>query len=260
VRAHAVVVVECDAAGRSVWRTVRSQAPLVLRRSAGCLYLVAAAGGPLGGDELLLEIEVHDGASLTLRTVAASVAQPSSPAALSTMTVRATVGRGARLELLPEPVVISDRARHAMDTQVTLAGDASLELREEIVLGRHAEAGGHVTASTSVVRDGHPLLRQSIDVDGASPQRRSVIADARAFGSLLVVSPSLLAGASASPVPVSGALIAPVSRPGLAVMPIADGVALATAIAADSLVLRTRLSEGARLVAAHSADVLAAPA
>jgi urease accessory protein len=252
VRAHAVVVVECDAAGRTVWRTVRSQAPLVLRRSGGCLYLVAAAGGPLGGDGLLLEIEVHDGASLTLRTVAASVAQPSSPPALSTMTVRATVGRGARLELLPEPVVISDRARHAMDTQVTLAGDASLELREEIVLGRHAETGGHVVASTSVVRDGHPLLRQSIDVDGASVQRRAVIGDARAFGSLLVVSPS--------PSPFAGASlpIAPVSRPGLAVMPIADGVAFATALGSESLVLRARLTEGARLVAAQSTDWLAA--
>jgi urease accessory protein len=209
---------------------------------------------------LLLEIEVHDGASLTLRTVAATVAQPSSPAALSTMTVRAAVGRGARLELLPEPVVISDRSRHAMDTQVTLAGDASLDLREEIVLGRHAEAGGHVVASTSVVREGHPLLRQSIDVDGASAQRRSVIGDARAFGSLLVVSPALLGGGSMSPVSVPRASIAPVSRPGLAVMPIADGVALATAVASDSLVLRARLTEGAHVVAAQSAEWLASSA
>lgn len=235
MRAHAVVVVECDAAGRSVLRTMRSQAPLVLRRSAGCLYVVAAAGGPLGGDELVLDITVGDGAHLELRTVAASVVQPSLPRARSSMTVRATVGEHARLSLLPEPVVVADDAWHVMSTHVTLAATAELALREEILLGRHGEAGGSVVASTVVDIAGRPLLRQSIDLDGASADRRAVIGRARAVGSLLVVHPAWTGD------------LAHLARTsdGLAVMPLATAGVLATAVAADSAALRARLDDAA---------------
>ena len=104
----------------------RSQAPLILRRTADAVYLVGGAAGPLGGDTLELRIEVRAGATLRLRTVAAAVALPGRYGQESLLTVTATVGAGARLEYLPEPTVAADGARHRTGVAVDLAEDATL--------------------------------------------------------------------------------------------------------------------------------------
>lgn len=241
MKARATIVVERDTAGRSVVRVLRSQAPLVLRKAAGCVYVVAAAGGPLGGDELELVIEVGEGAELVVRSVAASVVQPSLPRARSSMSVRAAVGAGGALSLLPEPVVVADRAWHSMSTRVELADGAQFQLREEIVLGRHGERGGAVVAATRVDRGGRPLLRQSVEVDGCGADRRSVLGDASAVGSLLVVRAHDAAGA---PLPAVGFGVGvgfAGSRDGVAVLPLAGGGTLAIAVGDDSAQLRRRL-------------------
>ena len=148
----------------------RSQAPLVLRRTADAVYLVSGAAGPLGGDTLELRIEVRAGATLRLRTVAAAVALPGRYGEESRLTVTATVGPGARLEYLPEPTVAADGARHRTEVTVRLAADATLLLRDEVLLGRHGERGGACRTRLAVDRDSaqgwRPLLRHELDVSG----------------------------------------------------------------------------------------------
>ncbi len=168
----AEVVAEPGPGGTTRLPVLRSQAPLVLRRTPGAVYLVGAAAGPLGGDQLSLRITVRAGASLSLRTVAASVALPGLDDAESVLTVTAAVEPGGSLEYLPEPVVVCDGARHATDIRVTLAEGASLVLRDELLLGRHGEQGGSYRNSLRVDYAGRPLLRQPLEVSGTDDATR----------------------------------------------------------------------------------------
>ncbi len=212
---------------------LRSQVPLVLRRTPEAVYLVNAAAGPLGGDRLSLRITVRAGAALCLRTVAASVALPGLDGGESVLTVTATVEEGGCLEYLPEPVVVADRARHATDIRVTLADGARLVLRDELILGRHGERGGSYRGRLRVDYADRPLLRQSLEVDGSDEATLgpAILSGHRAAGTLLSVN---AAAQPADPAPATG--------PWAFVMPLATGPAtLATALASDALTLRRRL-------------------
>jgi urease accessory protein len=187
---------------------------------------------------LTLRIEVRAGARLRLRTVAAAVALPGRYGQESRLTVTATVAAGARLEYLPEPMVAADGARHRTDVSVRLAADATLVLRDEVLLGRHGERGGACRTRLSVDRAGasdwasgwRPLLRHELDLDGADEAGRgpAVLAGHRAAGTLLTVGPDVTRE--------------PEVNPWVTVMPLAGPGVLITALAGDTLTLRQRLT------------------
>jgi urease accessory protein len=216
---------------------LRSQAPLVLRPTRDAVYLVGAAGGPVGGDQLDLRIEVRAGAALRLRTVAASVALPGPDGGESVLTVTASVAKGGLLEHLPEPMIVADGARHTTDIRVDLAAGAALVLRDETVLGRHGERGGACRTRLRVDYGGRPLLRHDVATDGADEVGLgpAVLAGHRAYGTLLS------AGEFAAGSRASGQAATPPARPDVAVMPLAGPGVLVTALAADSLALRRLL-------------------
>jgi urease accessory protein len=223
--------------GRTRLPVLTSQVPLVLRRTPEAVYLVGGAAGPLGGDSLSLRISVGPGAFLRLRSAAASIALPGLDGLESELRVTVSVAAGGRLEYLPEPVVISAGARHATLVTVSLEAGASLLLREEVLLGRHGEAGG---AARSVLRadyDGRPLLRHAVEVSGADAVSRgpAVLAGHRGFGTLLVAGPAAGQWAAA----VDGG---PGRGPVSAVMPLAGPGVLVTALADDAVTLRRRLT------------------
>lgn len=215
---------------------LRSQAPLVLRPALDAVYLVSAAGGPVGGDMLDLRIEVRAGAVLRLRTVAASVALPGVDGAESVLSVHASVARGGVLEYLPEPTVVADGARHTTDLEVDMASGAALVLRDEVILGRHGERGGACRTRLRCDYDGRPLLRHDVVVDGTDEVSLgpALLAGHRAHGTVL------LAGASATRIR-RGAPGAPRARPDVAVLSLAGPGVLVSALAADSLALRRLL-------------------
>jgi urease accessory protein len=229
--ARIVAVADVDGNGNSVTRlpVLSSQVPLVLRRTPDAVYLVGGAAGPLGGDDLTLTIEVGDGAALRVRTAAASIALPGATGAESALRVHATVGTGARFEYLPEPVVIADGARHRTELRVTLAADATLLAREEVILGRHGERGGECVTRTLIDLDGTPLLRQEVTVNGtdAASLGPAVLAGHRAFGSVVLV------GNGHRPPGMAGE--------GVAIMPLARQGTLVTAVAHDARDLRAAL-------------------
>jgi urease accessory protein len=208
-----------------------SQVPLILRRTPEAVYLVGGAAGPLGGDSLALRITVGAGAFLRVRTAAASIALPGLDGLESELRVSITVAAGGRLEYLPEPVVIGAGARHATIVSAALAEGASLLLRDELLLGRHGEAGG---AARSVLRAdyaGRPLLRHSVCVAGSDPVSLgpAVLAGHRAYGTLLLAGPDTPAPASAPALEV-------------AALPLAGPGVLVTALADDAVTLRRRLA------------------
>lgn len=180
MRAHAELVVERDAAGRSVVRTLRSAVPLTLLpvRGAPVVHLVNSAAGPLGGDDLALTVRVGPHARLALRGVAATVLLPGPRGEISRTAVHIELGAGATLDYLPEPTVVTRRARHESLLRVALGDGAHLRTRETVVLGRAGEAPGGLTTTVHVTRCDRPLLRQRLVVTAEMLMGKRVIASA----------------------------------------------------------------------------------
>ncbi|QFG20207.1 urease accessory protein UreD [Actinomadura sp. WMMB 499] len=227
--AHAAVRAERDAAGRIRLTRLRSDGPYALRATPHAVYLVGAAAGPLGGDELTLDLDVAAGASLTVRSTASTLLLPGDGESVTR--VRAAVGSGAHLDLAPEPVIATAGCRHRAVTDVALADGATLRLREELVLGRHGEPPGRYAGRIDVTVAGRPLLRQELRLpDRVLHTGGAVLGDARCTGNVLLAGPGLAAE--------------PYAADGLAVMPLAGPGVLVTALAPDSATLRRRLDHG----------------
>jgi urease accessory protein len=249
VTASASIVAVAGPGGVTRLPVLASQVPLVLRRTPHAVYVVGGAAGPIGGDELSLRISVAAGAFLRVRTAAASVALPGPDGLESVLRVSVSVGPGARLEYLPEPVVVAAAAWHATVVSVSLDEGASLLLRDELLLGRHGEDGGAARTALRVDYAGRPLLRQSLEVSGADQASRgpAVLSGHRAVGTLLHVGPTLDVRAKGSVAPID----IPVScgpegtaseARSAAVLPLAGPGVLVTAVAHDAVTLRRRLT------------------
>jgi urease accessory protein len=263
-RLTAAAVIEAVAGPDGTTRlpVIASEVPLVLRRTPSAVYLVGGAAGPIGGDELRLRITVGAGAVLRMRSAAASIALPGLDGSESVLRVSVSVAAGGRLEYLPEPVVVSAGARHATLVSVTLAAGASLAFRDELLLGRHGEAGGSARTELRVDYAGRPLLRQSLSVSGTDPAALgpAVLAGHRAVGSLLLVDGAAADERGASQRGVCGGPSSPHgdacgardgigerATPERAVMRLAGPGVLVTALADDAVTLRQRLRPGAAI-------------
>lgn len=227
--ARAAVTAECDAAGRTRLARLRSDGPLVLRETLDGVYLVGGAAGPLGGDDLSLDLEVGPGAELAVRSAATTLALPGDGE--SRFTVRARVEPGGRLDFAPEPTVAVARCRHRAVARIELAEGATLRWYEEVILGRHREPPGRHTSRFDVTIGGSPLLRHELRLDDPAVYgSQAVLGAAGAVGSVLLVGPGLTCE--------------PHTAEGLAVLPLAGPGVLVTATAGDSAALRRRLQEG----------------
>lgn len=251
MRARAHVRTELAEDGRGRPRTrlavLRSQAPLKLRpaNARGLeplapsaaegvrICLAAAAAGPMGGDDLLLEVEVGAGSTLVLTEASATLLLPGLGGTSSRTRVRIRVERGATFVWWPEPVIAAAGCHHVNDVDIELAGDARVVLREELLLGRCGEEPGQLRQTMRVRREGRALHAQQLSIGVGREQGPAVLGAHRAAGSLLVVDPALEM-LKATTLEGDGVL-----------MPLAAGGAvLAHALAGDSIGLR-RLLAGA---------------
>ncbi|WP_431929618.1 urease accessory protein UreD [Amycolatopsis tucumanensis] len=217
MKAHARLVAEV-AGGRTVLRELKSMAPLTLvpRRTSGPaaqVHLVNSATSPLGGDELVLEVCVGPGADLRLSGVAATLALPGPAAAASRSSVRVEVGAGGSLAYLPEPTVVTARARHTAELVAILDETARFRTREVLVLGRAGEAPGRLTTSQRVTSGGRPVLDQTLTVgDPGLDASAAVLAGRRVLATELLVGDEVVEPSSGdwwavTPLPVAGYLI-----------------------------------------------------
>lgn len=199
LRARAVVGARyIDGATRLT--TLRSDPPLTLRFAAGAVYLAASAAGPLGGDEVELDVDVGPGATLEVRTVAATLALPGPTPLPSRSECRVTVGDGAELRWRPEPVVAVRGCDHRAVARVDLAPTAVVVWREELVLGRHGEPGGSVLQRLEIDRGGSPLLRieHALGPRWPGSSGPAGAGGVRAVGTLVVVGASAAAAAASA--------------------------------------------------------------
>jgi urease accessory protein len=230
-RARAAVTAECDAHGRTRLTRLRSDGPLAVREAGDAVYLVGAAAGPLGGDEVGLDLDVGPGARLAIRSAATTLALPGD--GWSRFTVRARVGAGGHLDFAPEPTVAAAGCHHHAHAEIALAEGATLRWLEELILGRHQERSGRHVSRYDVTVDGIPLLRHELRLDEPAAYRsQAVLGTAKAAGSVLLAGPGLAREA--------------VAEEGLVVLPLAGPGVLVSALAADSATLGRLLRRGER--------------
>lgn len=133
--------------------------------------LLATSALLLGGDEVVVEVDLGPGACLDLYDVAGTLAyhgrgQPAGWA----LTV--SIAAGASLRYRGAPFVVADGADVIRTTHLDLAADARLWLRETIVLGRTGQVGGRVRTHTRLRLDDRDIWLEDQDLDPRRGRRR----------------------------------------------------------------------------------------
>lgn len=245
VEATARIRAVADGRGGTALPLLTGEGPLALRRtrSAGQgeahVTLVGAMSAPLGGDRLAVEAVVEAGAALRVGSAAATVSLPGRTGERAHYDVRLSVGEGAELHWLPEPLIAAAGSDLRMTTTVELAPGARLVFREEQILGRSGEEPGRLTTRLTVRLAGRPLLDQELSFGPDVPGWRgpAVLHGHRAAGQLLVVDPEY-----AEKPPAARILSADPAEGEAVLTPLAGPAALVTAVAPDGLRVRRLLS------------------
>ena len=147
--------------------TVRAEgvlcsAPVWFRWDGATLWLGGSGASPVGEDHIRVSVDVGPGVRATVRSVAATVVYAARGAGTRWDT-EVHVAQGAHLDWRPEPVILTERARHTATTTVHVAEGAELTLDDVLVLGRTGEAPGTLRSTLDVRLAGEQVLLTSID-------------------------------------------------------------------------------------------------
>ncbi|KUL49626.1 urease accessory protein [Streptomyces sp. NRRL F-4489] len=251
LRATARITARADAGGTTRLPVLDGAGPFALRRiqahaDQARVCVIGAMSAPIGGDRLRIEATAEAGASLRITAAAATVALPGRTGAQATYDVHLTVGDGARLEWLPEPLISAEGSDLRMTTTIDLAPTARLVFREEQVLGRSGERTGALRSRLTIRQDGRTLLDQETSYGPGAPGWNSsaVLGGHRAVGQFLAAGPEF--GDKPAGVRLLGAAAGEDAARGQGVLaPLPGPAVLATAVAPDGLALRRLLDEAA---------------
>jgi urease accessory protein len=141
---------------------VMCSAPVWFRWDGATLWMVGSGASPVGEDRVRVRVEVGPGVSVAVRSVAATMVYAARGAGTRWDT-EISVADGASLDWRPEPVIITERARHESTTTVHATAAAEVTLDEVVVLGRAGESAGPLRSTLDVRVDGAPVLLTSID-------------------------------------------------------------------------------------------------
>lgn len=143
---------------------VRRTGPAGRPGQALAVHLVATAAGPLGGDVVDVRVRVLAGASLLLRSVAATLALPRAGGGVARTRLDVTVEDGAHLDVETGPTIVAAGADLVASTTVRVHGTGTLVLTEKVQLGRHREAPGRWRGRLDARRDRRPWLVQDVGI------------------------------------------------------------------------------------------------
>ncbi|MEL6815921.1 MAG: urease accessory protein UreD [Cyanobacteria bacterium J06598_3] len=180
-------------------------------------YVMNAGPGILSGDDLQWQVDVGDRASLYLTDQSATkVHSQPIDSANAHMTYHFSVGSGAYLEYVPEPMILFSAANLTQRMNITLHPQGTLVLSEIIVPGRLARGEyykfeqflSRMTVRSSSMRsslmrsslgravptpEGSLLFADALKLSGRSNQFRShgFLTDYPILGSFIIISPEL---------------------------------------------------------------------
>jgi urease accessory protein len=169
------IVADVTDQGRTVLSRLKARGQLAVRCTApGTVHLVGTAAGPLGGDVVEVSVLVRSGASLVVAGVAASLALPGRSGGWAESSLDLTVEDGARLVHALPPLVVCRRAQLRTTIRLALVGSAAADITEQVVFGRHGEAGGDWVGRITADHNHRPVLRTT---------QRSAVLRAGLYGS-----------------------------------------------------------------------------
>ena len=215
-------------------------APVAWRRTPEAVYMVGTAASPVGSDDVTVSVRVLAGASLTLRSAAASVLWSG---AGTRHRVQVTVEAGAELVWCPEPLIATAGCVHGQSVSIDLDSTSRLSWREVLVLGRHGETAGTVESLLRITVGGTALLHHEVGVGSGHPgwDGPGVLGATKVLGQLVLAGPGT-EGASAA-----AGMLGHADRPGTAaawsVSPLPGPGVLATASAAGVAAAEAALVE-----------------
>jgi urease accessory protein len=181
--------------GRSGLRDLRQagSAKAILPRVDGDVPEVVflnTAGGVTSGDRLDFRLDVGPGARATGATQTAERAYRATggPGRIAT---RLSVGKGGRLDWLPQEVILFEDSHLERETTVDLTGDATFLGVESLVLGRaaHGEtiARARLDDLRTIRRDGVPVVIEHLTLTPDTFVDAMALGDARALSTLVFV-------------------------------------------------------------------------
>lgn len=179
------IVVTAASPRARVELAVGALAPRLVSRDRTRAHIALTAAGMtlLGGDHVHIEVAVGPGCTLEIEDVGGTVAYPGER---SSWTLEATIGTGGTLVWRGLPFVVADGADVERRTSISLAAGAAAVLRETLVLGRHRERGGHLTAAFEATDPDGPILIERLEVEGSSTEP-GVLGDHRVLDAVIAV-------------------------------------------------------------------------
>ena len=215
---------------------------LLFPRSAGDpleAVVLNTAGGLTGGDRMDLTIEAGPGARACVTSQASERAYRAIGGEVARVGVRIDVGRGARLDWLPQETILFDGAALERRMRVDLAGDARFLGVEALTFGRVAMGERvrrlHLSDRWEIRREGRLVAADAVRIAGdaaALLARAGAAGGGGAVATLIFAGPGaegLLAGLRAALGAAGGASL------------VREGVILGRAVAADQFLLRRAL-------------------
>jgi urease accessory protein len=158
---------------------------------------INTAGGVAGGDKLESGVTALANASIAVTSQAAEKIYRAlnEPARVVT---KLKACANAKLAWLPQETIIFNRGRVSRQTEIEVSSGSELLALEWLVLGRAAQgekmAGGHITESWRVMKDGRLIWADSFRVtDEMFPHlhRKALLSDCKAFATLIYFGPDL---------------------------------------------------------------------
>jgi urease accessory protein len=192
--------------GRTILADLESRTPCLAQRALHCddalpdmawLFMITTSGCVLQGDRLALDVSLGPGARAHVTTQSATKVH-SMDANFAMQAQSFTLGEGAYLEFLPEPLIPHRQARFASDTRITINPSASLLCSEIVQPGRrhhHPDECFGATllslATTAARPGGQPLFSEKLLVEPLrNPMRQTGVMDGfEAFGNVILCTP-----------------------------------------------------------------------
>ena len=157
--------------------------------------MINTSGGLTGGDRIEVAATAGTGSHMILTTQAAERAYKSQ-SGFARVETQLSVAQGARLDWLPQELILFDESAMRRSLSVDLAADARFLMIEPVIFGRAAmgETLTHVTFEDRVriYRGGTPLYMDGVSLDGDMRphlERPAIASGAGAMASLVYVAP-----------------------------------------------------------------------
>jgi urease accessory protein len=200
--------------------------------------LINTAGGIVGGDKLVFQIETREDASLSITSQAAEKIYRSN-GLTSRISVSLKADASSELFWLPQETILFDRARVEREINADVSPDASLAICEAVVFGRDAMGEkvvrGLLRDRWKIRRDGKLIFADALTLEGdvkATLNRRAAMNGKIAIATMVCVSNDAMSKLDA----VRDALKGEGVEAGVSAF---DGILVARILAEDSIAIRS---------------------